>query len=168
MDLADHAATAVRALVDFEAAATGPGRSAGGTVTLTPLGAVLAESVFSTLSPPVTDTAEDMVTAVAWLPPKVALIAAAPWLAARTPYAAVRELLEFAVAFDGPMLRFVALEIARRRGADAMPAWREYARMPGFGAYARQWLVPRTSPSRRTTRTSRGCSWTRSCTQAAT
>ena len=98
---------AVRALVDFEAAATGPGRSAGGTVTLTPLGAVLAESVFSTLSPPVTDTAEDMVTAVAWLPPKVALIAAAPWLAARTPYAAVRELLEFAVAFDGPMLRFV-------------------------------------------------------------
>ena len=39
------------------------------------------------------------------------------------------------------MLRSVALEIARATGADAMPVWREYARMPGFGAYARQWLA---------------------------
>jgi hypothetical protein len=29
--------------------------------------------------------------------------------------------LEFAAAFDGPLLRFVAPEIARRRGVDAMP-----------------------------------------------
>jgi hypothetical protein len=141
VDLAEHAVSAVSALVDFEAAATGPGRSVGGTVTLTQLGAVLAESVFGTLSPPAADTAEDLVTAVTWLPPKVALTAAAPWLAARAPQAAVRELLEFAAAFDGPMLRFVALEIARRSGVEAMPVWREYARMPGFGAYARQWLT---------------------------
>ena len=146
LDLAEHAVTAVRSLGDFEAVATGPGRSAGGTVTLTALGAVLAESVFGTLSPPATDAAEDLVTAVAWLPPKLALIAAAPWLAARTPPAAVRELLEFAAAFDGPVLRFVALEIARRSGVDAMPAWREYARRPGFGAYARQWLAAQDEP----------------------
>jgi hypothetical protein len=145
-DLADHAITTVRELVDFEAVATGPGRSAGGTVTLTELGRLLAESVFGTLSPPAAVTAEDLVTAVAWLPPKIALIAAAPWLAARAPQAAVRDLLEFASAFDGPVLRSVALEIARRSGVDAMPVWREYARMPGFGAYARQWLAARDEP----------------------
>jgi hypothetical protein len=82
-----------------------------------------------------------LATALDWMPPKVALIAAGPWLAARTPQAAVRELLEFAAAFDGPFLRTVALEIARQQGAEAVPAWREYAGMPGFGAYARQWLA---------------------------
>ncbi len=146
VDLAGHAGSAVRALAAFHAAATGPGRSAGGTVTLTPLGAVLAESVFGALSPPAAGTAADLVTAVAWLPPGIALIAAAPWLAARAPHAAVRELLEFAAAFDGPVLRFVALDIARLPGAGAMPVWREYARMPGFGAYARQWLAAQDEP----------------------
>jgi hypothetical protein len=123
------------------ARASGPGRSAGGTVTLTPLGRLLAEAVFGSISPPAADTAEDLVTAVAWMPPAIALTAAGRWLAARAPHAAVRELLEFAAAFDGSVLRSVALEIARRRGADAMPVWGEYARMPGFGAYARQWLA---------------------------
>jgi hypothetical protein len=146
MDLAEHAVTTVRALVEFEAVATGPGRSAGGTVTLTPLGRLLAESVFGSISPPAAVTAEDLVTAVAWLPPDVALIAAGPWLAGRASHAAVRELLDFAAAFDGPVLRSVALEIARRRGGDAMPVWREYAGMPGFGAYARQWLATQDEP----------------------
>ena len=146
MDLADHAVTTVRELVDFEAVATGPGRSAGGTVTLTPLGRLLAEAVFGSLSPPAAVTAEDLVTAVAWMPPNIALVAAGPWLAARASHAAVRELLDFAAAFDGPVLRSVALEIARRQGADAMPVWREYARMPGFGAYARQWLAAQDEP----------------------
>ena len=146
MDLAEHAVTTVSDLIDFEAVATGPGRSAGGTVTLTPLGRLLAESVFGSISPPATVTAEDLVTAVAWLPPTIALIAAGPWLAGRASHAAVRELLDFAAAFDGPVLRSVALEIARRRGADAMPVWREYARMPGFGAYARQWLAAQDEP----------------------
>ena len=141
MDLAHHAVTTVSDLIDFEAVASGPGRSAGGIVTLTPLGRLLAEAVFGSISPPADDTAQDLVTAVAWMPPAVALTAAGPWLAARAPHAAVRDLLEFAAAFDGPVLRSVALEIARRSGADAMPVWREYARMPGFGAYARQWLA---------------------------
>jgi Plasmid pRiA4b ORF-3-like protein len=141
MDLVDHAVTAVLELVDFEAVATGPGRSAGGTVTLTPLGRLLAEAVFGSIAPPAAVTAEDLVTAVAWLPPNIALAAAAPWLAARSSHAAVRELLDFAAAFDGPVLRSVALEIAQLKGPDAMPVWREYARMPGFGAYARQWLA---------------------------
>jgi hypothetical protein len=141
MDLVDHAVTAVLELVDFEAVATGPGRSAGGTVTLTPLGRLLAEAVFGSIAPPAAVTAEDLVTAVAWLPPNIALAAAAPWLAARSSHAAVRELLDFAAAFDGPVLRSVALEIAQLKGPDAMPVWREYARTPGFGAYARQWLA---------------------------
>jgi hypothetical protein len=146
MDLVGHLLATVDDLVEFEAVATGPGRSAGGTVTLTPLGRLLADSVFGTLSPPAADSAEDLVTAVAWMPPAVALTAAGPWLAARAPHAAVRELLEFAAAFDGPVLRTVALEIARRSGADAMPVWREYARLPGFGAYARQWLATQDEP----------------------
>jgi hypothetical protein len=146
MDWADHAIATVRELAEFEAVATGPGRSAGGTATLTPLGRLLAEAVFGSISPPAADTAQDLVTAVAWMPPNIALIAARPWLAGRAPHAAVRELLEFAAAFDGPVLRSVALEIARRKGADAMPVWREYARMPGFGAYARQWLATQDEP----------------------
>ena len=146
MDLAHHAVTTVSDLIDFEAVVTGPGRSAGGTVTLTPLGRHLAEAVFGSISPPADDTADDLVTAVAWMPPAVALTAAGPWLAARAPHAAVRELLEFAAAFDGPVLRSVALEIARRSGVDATPVWREYARMPGFGAYARQWLAAQNEP----------------------
>ena len=146
MDLADHAVSAVSQLVEFAAVATGPGRSEGGTVALTPLGRLLAESVFGALSPPAAVTAEDLVTAVAWMPPRVALAASASWLAGRAPHAAVRELLEFASAFDGPELRTVALEIARGSGADAMPVWREYARMPGFGAYARQWLAAQDEP----------------------
>src|SRR3984893_8752095 len=142
-DWADHAVATVRELAEFEAVASGPGRSAGGTVTLNPLGKHLAEAVFGSISPPAADTAQDLVTVVPGMPPAVALTAAGPWLAARAPHAAVRELLEFAAAFDGPLLRSVALEIARRSGADAMPVWREYARMPGFGAYARQWLATR-------------------------
>lgn len=66
MDLADHAVTAVYDLADFEALATGPGRSAGGTVTLTPLGRLLSEAVFGSISPPAAVTAEDLVTALAW------------------------------------------------------------------------------------------------------
>jgi hypothetical protein len=146
LDLAEHVVLAVGELVDFGAVAPGPGRSPGGTVTLTPLGRLLAEAVFGTLAPPATDSAEDLVTALDWMPPKVALIAAGPWLAARTPQAAVGELLEFAANFDGPVLRTVALEIARRQGAEAVPAWREYARLPGFGAYARQWLAANDEP----------------------
>jgi hypothetical protein len=44
------------------------------------------------------------------------------------------------------VLRFVALDIARLPGAGAMPVWREYARMPGFGAYARQWQAAQDEP----------------------
>src|SRR5262249_49603466 len=90
--------------------------------------------------------AEDLVTPLASMPPEVALVAARPWLAARTTHEAVRELLEFAAAYDGPVLRSAALEIARRQGAEAMPVWREYANLPGFGAYGRQWLAAQEEP----------------------
>jgi hypothetical protein len=83
---------------------------------------------------------------VAWLPPAVARAAAVPWLAARTPVAAVGELLAFAESFDGPVLRFIAIEIARSLGDDGASAWREAAERPGFGAYARQWLASQGEP----------------------
>jgi hypothetical protein len=67
-------------------------------------------------------------------------------LAARTPEGAVAELLAFAEEFDGPMLRFIALEIARQQGSEGAPAWREAARRSGFGAYARQWLASQGEP----------------------
>jgi hypothetical protein len=54
MDLADYAVATVRELVEFEAVASGLGRSAGGTATLTPLGRLLAESVFGSISRPPT------------------------------------------------------------------------------------------------------------------
>ena len=63
MDLTDHTVAMVRELAEFEAVASGPGRSAGGTVALTPLGRLLAESVFGSISAPAEDTAEDLVAA---------------------------------------------------------------------------------------------------------
>jgi hypothetical protein len=145
-DLAEHVKRTVRDLVDFGAAVHGPGRAPGGTVTLTPPGALLAESILHTITADPDQPADGMVESIAWLPPRVALAAAGPWLAARTPDGAVSELLAFSEAFEGPMLRFIALEIARQQGAQALPAWRAAAKGPGFGAYARQWLASQGEP----------------------
>jgi hypothetical protein len=146
LDLAEHVGDTVRDLVDFGAVVQGPGRTPGGTVTLTPLGVLLAESILHTITPDPDQPVGGMVESVAWLPPQVALAAAGPWLAARTPDGAVSELLAFSEAFEGPMLRFIALEIARQQGAQALPAWRAAAKRPGFGAYARQWLASQGEP----------------------
>lgn len=146
LELAEHATSAVHDLVQFGAAAIGPGRAPGGAVTLTSLGRLLAESVLHSVSPAADVTAADLIESVAWLPPAVARTAAAPWLAARNPVAAVGELLAFAESFSGPMLRFIAIEIARSVGSDGAPAWREVAKRPGFGAYARQWLTSQREP----------------------
>ena len=146
LDLAEHAGDTVRDLVDFGAAVQGPGRTPGGTVTLTPLGVLLAESILHTITPDPDQPVGGIVESVAWLPPQVALAAAGPWLAARTPDGAVSELLAFSEAFEGPMLRFIALEIAGQQGAQALAAWREAAKRPGFGAYARQWLASQGEP----------------------
>src|SRR5260370_26171062 len=46
----------------------------------------------------------------------------------------------------GPDLRFTALQIAREQGSAGSKAWREYAKEPGFGAHARQWLAAQGEP----------------------
>jgi hypothetical protein len=138
-DAAEHTETAAGLLVYFDAAFTGPGRTPGGTVTLTPLGKMFAGSVFSSLAPPGDASAAEMVASLAELPPNVAVTLSARWSGARTPVAATSELLEYAEQAE-PGLRFAALHLAREQGPPGTPAWRELAARPGFGAYARQWL----------------------------
>lgn len=138
-DAADHAEEAVRLLVRFDAAFTGPGRTPGGTVTLTPLGKMFAASVLASLAPRADAGAAEVVSGVVGLPPRVAATLAADWSSARTPAVATRELLDYAER-AATVLRFAALQLAREQGPAGMPAWRELAARPGFGAYARQWL----------------------------
>ena len=64
---------------------------------------------------------------------------AQPWLGARSAADAARELLAFAESADGGQ-RVAALAFAGELGSDATDAWREWAKRPGTGAYARQWL----------------------------
>ena len=145
-DAAEHAQSTVSFLVHFGAAATGPGSTPGGTAVLTPLGRLLAEAVMAALAPAVNADAGQLVSAVAPLPPRVAQAAAGPWLAARTPVGAVRELLTYAER-AGSGSRSAALGIARGQGIAAIEAWRELAERPGFGAYARQWLSAQGEPA---------------------
>ena len=145
-DAAEHAQSTVSFLVHFGAAATGPGGTPGGTAVLTPLGRLLTEAVMAALAPAANADAGQLVSAVAPLPPRVAQAAAGPWLAARTPADAARELLTYAER-AGSGSRSAALDIARGQGTAAIEAWRELAERPGFGAYARQWLSEQGEPA---------------------
>jgi hypothetical protein len=109
-------------------------------VRLMPLGRMLADSVFAVLA---VDPAADAGAVVAMrtaLPPGVSMLIAQPWLAARTPAGVVRELLGFAESAVTEK-RITAVSLAREIGPEAVEAWREYAEVPGFGAYAREWLA---------------------------
>jgi hypothetical protein len=138
-DLAAHVEGTIAFLARFDAAFTGPGRTTGGTVTLTPHGRLLATSVLDALAPPATGDAAEITAAVAGLPPKVMAAVTADWAAARTPAGAIRELLACAEA--NPGLRLSALELAEAQGTEELSAWREAAERPGFGAYARHFLA---------------------------
>jgi hypothetical protein len=138
-DAVEHAHTSARLLVFFGAAFTGPGRTPGGTLTLTPLGMMFAESVFASLAPPPAASVAVAVASVAGLPPKVSAALLAQWSSARTTVVATRELLDFAERAT-PGLRFTALQLARDQGPAGTPAWRALAARPGFGSYARKWL----------------------------
>ena len=139
-DRAQHAVLAVAYLLSFDAATPAGDGPDDDTVRLTPLGRMLAESVFAVLAPDPAADAGTVVTGLAELPPMVANVIGQPWLAARTPAGAARELLGFAES-AAPETRLVAMAIAREIGPEAAEAWRERARVPGFGAYARSWLV---------------------------
>jgi hypothetical protein len=138
-DLAAHVEGTIAFLARFDAAFTGPGRTTGGTVTLTPHGRLLATSVLDALTAPAAGDAAEITAAVAGLPPKIMAIVTADWAAARTPAGAIRELL--ACAEENPALRLSALELAEAQGPEGLSAWREAAERPGFGAYARHFLA---------------------------
>jgi len=133
-DLAVHVDGAVAGLLDFGALHAGDT-----TVELTSLGRLLATVVFQGLAPSPQAGAATLVPAISVLPPPVALTVARPWLSARSVPEAARELLAFAEAAGGSQ-RLAALALARELGPDAEPAWRDWAKRPGFGAHAREWL----------------------------
>jgi hypothetical protein len=133
-DAASHAAAAVTGLLGFGAADV-----TDETVRLTPLGTVLATSVFQGREPSPDADAATVISAISELPPPVARTVAQSWLGARSSADAARELLAFAESADGGQ-RVASLAFAGELGSDAADAWREWAKRPGIGAYARQWL----------------------------
>jgi hypothetical protein len=140
MDGLEHVGGAVASLIAFGGAVL-----SGDQVSLTPLGAMLATSVFEGCAPAPDADAKTLLTALCPLPPQVALMMAGPWLAARPAETAVRELLTFAESASGAD-RVAALAVARTAGPEPVAAWRQWAGRPGFGAYARQWLAEHGKP----------------------
>lgn len=141
-DSAEHAADAVGFLVGYGAAVLLEVQETPGEVRaeLTPLGRMLAESLFTGCAPPAEADAATLMDVICVVPPKIASVMAVPWLAARSPVAAVRELLAYAEWAD-PDQRIAAVALASGLGPQSAPAWREWAGQPGFGAYARMWLT---------------------------
>ena len=136
-----HAVSAIADLLSFAAAVPAVEEPEDDNrVRLTPLGRMLAESVFAALAISPAADVETVVTLFTELPPGVSMSIARPWLAARTPTVAVREVLGFAESAVTRQ-RTVAVSFAREIGPEAAEAWREYAGADGFGAYAREWLA---------------------------
>jgi hypothetical protein len=133
-DATEHAADTVTALMEFAAATL-----SDEAVRLTELGTFLAESVFEQRAVSPDADAATVVSAITELPLAVAGTIARSWLNARSAAGAVRELLTFAESAIG-VERVGAVAFARGLGPDAAEAWREWAKRPGFGAYARDWL----------------------------
>jgi hypothetical protein len=136
----EHAEGTVAGLADFGAAVVEDNM-----VRLTPLGAVLTAAVFEGCAPPPDADAGTLVSVISELPPPVARTIARPWLEARSADTAVKELLAFAESASGER-RIAALAFGSELGSGAAEAWRECAKRPGFGAYARQWLAGQGEP----------------------
>ncbi|WP_285490505.1 plasmid pRiA4b ORF-3 family protein [Amycolatopsis taiwanensis] len=112
----------------------------GESAELTPLGRWFTDFLFRQSAPTADADAATMVHTVAPLPDPVIALMSRPWLSARTPAAAARELIATGEATSGQE-RLTALTLARECGPDAAPAWREWAAKDGFGAHARVWLA---------------------------
>ena len=110
------------------------------TAELTPLGRWFTDVLFRQSAPAADAGAATLVAAVAGLPDTIAVLMSRPWLSARSPAAAARELIAAGESTSGQE-RLIALTLARECGPDAEPAWREWATKDGFGAYARAWLA---------------------------
>ncbi|CAM3394714.1 hypothetical protein KIPE111705_06300 [Kibdelosporangium persicum] len=109
-------------------------------VELMPLGHWLTDFMFRESAPSAQVDAAGLIDELSQFPEMVAVLMARPWLSARTPAAAVRDLLAVAESLTGRE-RLIALTVAQEGGPEAAPAWREWAARDGFGAYARIWLA---------------------------
>jgi hypothetical protein len=117
--------------------------STGGKVGLSPLGGWALDQVASLTPPVVTETmtAAEVLAAVERLDEELAWRRAGPWLGARAPITAARELLTVAAASASPMHRMVALSLVAGLDDGALPAWREAAELPRVGPAARAFLA---------------------------
>ncbi|RKT72491.1 pRiA4b ORF-3-like protein [Saccharothrix variisporea] len=115
----------------------------GDEVTPTLLGRWFTALVFRDGAPSPDLDAATLIAAVNGLPHRLKLVMSRPWLSARTPAAAARDLLAAAEHTSGG-LRLTALALLDECGPEAEPAWREWATKDGFGAYARSWLSQRS------------------------
>lgn len=115
---------------------------ANGKTWLTALGRYALDRV-AMLTPPVvipTMSAAEVLVVVERLDEALAWRRAAPWLAARTPIVAARELLT-AAASAAPMHRMAALALTAGLDDTALPAWREAAELTQVGPAARAFLA---------------------------
>ena len=112
----------------------------GGVLRITPLGRLLADSVTATLAPAPDEGAAAVVQRFITVPVRVAIRYLTGWLAARGLVAATGELIDFAAAAT-PYQRATAIDLAAELGPDAAAAWRQRAKLPGYGAYVREWLA---------------------------
>jgi Plasmid pRiA4b ORF-3-like protein len=110
------------------------------TMRLTPLGQMLADTVFTVLAPAPDEMAGVVVRRFGELTPRIAARIAGPWLAGRKIPGAAAELLDYA-AYARADQRAIAVGYVNTLGAEAAPAWRERVRDRGVGFYARTWLT---------------------------
>jgi hypothetical protein len=149
-DSLEHAGGTVAGLAAFGAVATADrdtpdSAAADGTFRLTPLGSMLAAAVFEGSAPALDADAGAVISAISDVPPRVAWTMMRPWLDARPADAAVGELLAFAETASAGQ-RVAAIALASEVGPKAVRTWRQWAKRPGFGAYARQWLAEQGKP----------------------
>jgi hypothetical protein len=142
-DVIQHAMSGISELMAFGALVTT--NAVDGGVQLTPLGRMLADSVFGLYTLAADEPAGTAVTVLCEVPAPIASLLIRPWLDARSPETAVRELLGYA-ASAAVAERVVAISFARSVGPAAAGAWRDWARIPGFGVYARHWLDEQGEP----------------------
>jgi len=132
-------------LADFGAVAwvdAGP----HGMLWLTPLGRMLAISLFFGASPVPDASVEEVIELIGALPAPVQRIMIQYWFTGRSAPDAVRELLTYAEPRAGTPHSSSARLLATMTGLDGMEGWREWAAKPGYGVYARQWLHDQGEP----------------------
>ena len=117
-----------------------------GMVWLTPLGRMLADSIFVCWAPAPDASVAIAVEKVAHMPPRIKWRMMLPWLKQRPPADAVRELLSYAEPLAGTSEGWTALVLADAIGPAAIEVWREWGQRRGFGVYARDWLKNHGEP----------------------